>query len=126
MAADDVPAMVQVAQLRFGHESGRADAVGGDEEMASPAASFEQVRDGVMEAHAAIVEGEQDGAAIELAHSADGRGGGGDGIEVAFEIFAAQFVDVGAFAGETAGLEVAVLHNVVVHDGKRLHGVSSY
>ena len=50
----------------------------------------------------------------------------GDGIEVAFEILAAQFVDVGAFAGKTAGLEVAVLHNVVVHDGKRLHGVSSY
>ena len=65
-------------------------------------------------------------AAFELAHSADGSSGGGDGIEVTFEIFAAQFVDVGAFAGKTAGLEVAVFHNIVVHDGKRLHGVSSY
>src|SRR5260370_877528 len=31
-------------------------------------------------AHAAIVDGEQDGAPIELAHSAVGRGDGGDGI----------------------------------------------
>jgi hypothetical protein len=45
---------------------------------------------------------------------------------VAFEILSAQLIDVGAFAGETARLEIAVLHNVVVHDGKRLHGFSSY
>ena len=87
---------------------------------------FQQVRDGVMEAHAAIVEGEQHGAPLEHAHGAHRRRGRGDGIQVAFEILAAQLIDVGAFAGETARLEIAVLHNVVVHDGKRLHGVSSY
>jgi hypothetical protein len=126
MAADDVAAAVEFAQLRLGQKPGCADAVRGDEEMASPAAAFKQVRDGVMEAHAAIVEGEQDGAPFELANGADRQSGSGDGIEVANEILAAQFVDVGAFARETAGFEIAVFHNVVVHDGKRLHGVSSY
>ena len=126
VAADDVPAAMKLAQLRFGQKSGGADPIGGDEEMTTPAAALEQIRDRMMKARAAVVKGEQHGAAFELIHRANGGSGAGDGLEVVLEILAAQFVDVGAFAGKTAGLEVAVFHNIVVHDGKRLHGVSSY
>ena len=121
MAADDVPAAVEFAQLRFGQKTGGADTFRGDEEMAPPAAAFKQVRDGVMEAHAAIVEGEQDRRALQIANRGDGRSRGGDGVQVAREILAAQFVNVRAFAGESAGFEVAVLDYVVIHDRVRPH-----
>src|SRR5262245_53723428 len=47
--------------------------------------------------------------------------GGGNGVKMPLEIFAAQFVDVRAFAGESAGGEIAALHHVVIHDCECAH-----
>ena len=59
MAADYVPAAVEVAQLRPGQKGRRPDAPRGDEEMAAPAKLFEHIRDRRVEGCAAIVEGKQ-------------------------------------------------------------------
>ena len=43
MAADHVAALVKLSHLGHAEESGRADAVGGDEEVAAPSGALEQV-----------------------------------------------------------------------------------
>jgi hypothetical protein len=87
----------QVAHFALAQEARSADAIRGDEEVSPPSAAFEQVGDRMVEAHAAIVEGEQRRPFVQIANGGDGRSRGGDGVGVARNL-AAEFVDTRAFA----------------------------
>ena len=105
-------------------KSRSADAVRGDEEMPAPAARLQQVRDRMVKAHAAIVEGEQHGSAPFSSRTVvTRRPRRRNRVQVPREILAPQFVHVRAFAGKSARFEIAVLHHVVIHDRVRPHAL---
>ncbi len=57
---------MEIAQVALSEKSRRTDAISGDEEMAAPAARLEEVRDRMMKAHAAIVEGKEHGGVFSF------------------------------------------------------------
>ena len=60
VAADHMPPLMEVAQRRDAQKARGADLAGGDEEMASPAAFFENAGDHVAAADASVVEGKKE------------------------------------------------------------------
>src|ERR1700719_3781774 len=95
MAADDVAAKEKILDLRGAEEARLTDPVRGDEEVAAPAARFQQTGDGAGEAHAAIIEGQEDFGHDGVLGRADGSDrafghGGADGFQMPFEILAAE------------------------------------
>jgi len=131
MAADDVAAAMEVAHLGFIEEAGRADAAGGDEEMAAPSELLEHSGDGGVEGCAAVIEGEKhrrrsgEFAAAGDERNGSGRHGGANGLQLAAKILAAEFVDVGALARKAARIVSGVFHYVVIHDCQGAHGYVS-
>src|SRR5580658_945601 len=131
VATYDVPAACEVAHLCCIEKAGRANAAGGDEEMAAPSELFEHSGDGRVEGSAAVVEGEEHRRRPrDLTAASDERNGPGrhsrtNGLKLAGKILAAELVDVGALAGKAAGVVGGAFHYAVIHDCQRPHGTSS-
>src|SRR5678815_3226809 len=121
MTADDVAAREEISQLAGAHEAGRPDSVCRDVKKTTPAALLEQRGRVGVGGHSAVVECQEDGEASGRAtadrtrrvHGARRERYSG---EVLCELAAVELVDVRAWPVETARRDIAVRHNVVVHE----------
>lgn len=122
MAADGVPALREIPDLRCAEETRLIDEICGDEEGASPTAFFQQIGDYFMGADATVIEGEsdflrrilqsrgiesRDFAPIDYLRDRD---------ELFFKRFAIEFVTRGALAAKTTRRVGMIRHHIVVKE----------
>jgi hypothetical protein len=92
VAADDVPAPIELTDLLGVKESARSDLIGRDEAVAAPPARLEMVRHRCVIRHSAVVDRDEE---RNVAHA-------GDGVEMRVEYLYGQLVAIRRVGREAA------------------------
>src|SRR3974390_318883 len=125
MAADDMAAPMQVANLGFTQESRCIDPIRRDKKIAAPAKLLEQVGSVEPCTDPSVVEGDQQADAARQPHFGGMSGRrvqhGGDSFEMALEVSAIQLVNIGIGTLESAQCELSRRNNVVVQQCESAH-----
>ena len=124
VAPDDVPGLVQGADVVRRDEPGRPDPVGRNEEVATPAAALEPRRDLGRRRAPAVVERQQQNAWLVVGDERRSAAARGDGVEVTLESRHGDRVVAGTRALEAARGHVAG-DDVVIHEREERHPASS-